>query len=156
MTTRDDLKFAYAAWRLAGLDMLYFDPDADMAGPEWVEYTAEFLANHYDRAYTLFAKTKEGKRPAGIVLMHQPDKRAAVLWMADVLWFPWATPRNKLESIVNFMNIMRKDWLVMEFAVPDEAAFFDHVCRYGVMRRAGTIFDLYTVPAAVFQTRKRS
>ena len=60
MTTRDDLKFAYAAWRLAGLDMLYFDPDADMAGPEWVEYTAEFLANHNDRAYTLLAKTKEG------------------------------------------------------------------------------------------------
>lgn len=136
--------------------MLHFDPDANMSGPDWVEYTAEFLIEHYAQAWTLCAKTREGKRPAAIVLLHQPDKRAAVLWMADVIWFPWATARNKLESIVYFMNAMRKDWLIMEFAVPNEQAFFDHVCRYGVMRRAGTLYDLYTVPAAVFQTRKRS
>lgn len=155
MTTRDDLRFAYAAWRLGSkIDMLHFEPDADMAGPEWVEYTAEFLIAHYAHAFTLFAKTHEGKRPAGIALLHQPDKRAGVLWMADVIWFPWASSRNKLESIVNFMNSMRKQWLIFEFAIPAETPFFDHVCRYGVMRRAGTVFDLYTEPASVFQTRK--
>lgn len=154
MTNRDDLKYAYAAWRIGGIDMLGFEPDADMAGPDWVDHTAEFILAHYAHAYTLLAKTNEGKRPAGIVLLHQPDKRAAVLWMADVIWFPWATSRNKLESIVNFMNSMRKVWLIFEFAIPAQTSFFDHVCRYGVMRRAGTVFDLYAEPASVFQTRK--
>lgn len=55
--------------------------------------------------------------------------------------FPWATPRQLYENIVNFVNVMRKD-LNMLFMTPN-ARLMDALARHGIVRRAGTFYGIY-------------
>jgi hypothetical protein len=154
LTDADDMKYLYAAWRLGAkpLDKIQSDnaPEA---------FTAAFhdhVAIRYHVAYTLIA-TPPGKStmPVGVVFGVKPFYQEPVMWIGDFLWFPWASKRNKLEAAVHFLNQMRKENAIIGFAEPEAIPFFEHICRYGVLRRAGTFFDIFSEgPRAVFQTRK--
>ena len=77
------------------------------------------------------------------------DKPVAVVYATPCqggLWvglddFPWATTRQLYENIVNFVNVMRKD-LNMLFMTPN-ARLMDALARHGIVRRAGTFYDIY-------------
>lgn len=54
-----------------------------------------------------------------------------------VIWFPWASSRNRLECSLKWLTEARKTTMPV-FHV-DEAlrGFFRHLCRYGVLREVG-------------------
>lgn len=154
-----DLKFVFAAWRMGKLDFPTFRPDLDDVerashATEFCRQLHEFLVSNYHRQFALVANSSEGKLPVGFALLFQPHVGSSILIMGDIIWMPWASARNKLETVVHMMNALRRDSVVLEFSPPSEQPFWDHVCRYGVMRRVGTTFDIYAEPAATYQTRK--
>jgi hypothetical protein len=55
-----------------------------------------------------------------------------------VNWFNWATPRNKLECVLEFLIAMKRDAIGIIVAEPEYWPFFGHICHYGVLRRVGT------------------
>lgn len=68
-------------------------------------------------------------------------------------WFREATPRIRLESALRFLlDLKATAYVVIETAKPNWR-FFDHLCCYGALRRAGTLKDAYGEgePAAIYQ-----
>lgn len=154
-TDDDDVKYLYASWRLGkfapeGLSIESETPEA------FTETFGAYIAERFQVAYTIIAKAP-GKdvMPVGIVFGITPYRDKNVVLADLVYWFPWASPRNKIEGAVHFFNQMRRDWVVLGIFDMSDVPFLDHICRYGVMRRVGTIFDLdKDGPLAAFQTRK--
>lgn len=153
LTDADDLKFLYAAWKLGNTPLT----NIQAATPEeFIERFTEHSALRYHVAYTMIA-TPPGREtmPVGVVFGIKPFYGYDVMWTGDFIWFPWASARNKLEAAVHFLNQMRKTTTIVGFCEPAAIDFFEHICRYGVLRRAGTVFDMIGEgPRAVYQTRK--
>jgi hypothetical protein len=57
----------------------------------------------------------------------------------SVIWFPWATPRQKLETAVFALRECRRDLSMMFFS--DEPRMFIQMKRYGLMFQAGELHD---------------
>ena len=69
-------------------------------------------------------------------------------------WFPWATPRQKLETIVRFINEMRMMYVLLVTAREEDWGFFDHIKRYGILRIVGRINGYYgRGDAMLYQSR---
>lgn len=112
-----------------------------------------------DWGLTLIADTKGGRVPVGSISAMNPLSTRLVT-IADIIWFPWASHRNCVESAVNFINELRDDFTIMEYADEREQStkrFFENLCMYGIMRRVGTVHDFYGPgsSAALYQSRRR-
>jgi hypothetical protein len=59
-----------------------------------------------------------------------------------VFWFPEATPRNKLECILKWLKEMKEKYRLFVFANEPDWKFFDHLCKYGVIRPVGKYRNL--------------
>jgi hypothetical protein len=153
LTDADDMKYLYAAWRLGSTPLNEIKADTS---EEFVAAFTNHVAQRYHEAYTMVASPPgRGPMPVGVVFGIKPFYGKPVIWIGDFLWFSWASKRNKLEASVHFLNQMRKEHTLIGFAEPESIDFFEHICRYGVARRAGTVFDFLSEgPMAVFQTRK--
>lgn len=91
--------------------------------------------------------------PVGIV-MCLPGQRPDHSW-PHVVWFPWATLRNRLESAGRFLNVMRREVKMFVAADSEGRPFFDRIARYGILRRAGTSKEWFgEEDATLFETRK--
>ena len=153
LTDADDMKYLYAAWKLGKTPLTAIEANT----PE--EFAAQFtdhVAERYHVAYTLMAAPpNKDVMPVGVVFGIKPFHGEPVMWLGDFIWFPWASIRNKLEAAVHFMNQIRKELTIVGFCEPEAINFFEHICRYGVLRRAGTVFDMIGEgPRAIYQTRK--
>lgn len=154
-----DVKFAYAAYKKGAL--------APMAGPfvqtemKPVEFKATFeetVLSRYHGAWTLFGETPRGFVQIGMVFAfhsHADPALSPFMIIGDIVWFPWASHRNKVESAVNFFDKIRTSIPMMDYAHGDtNRRFFEMLCKHGVMRRIGTMFNLVKgEPTAVFETR---
>ena len=109
------------------------------------------LFAYYDVGFTLLAPTPKGMLPVGAVFGKYVGP---FLLLGDAKWLAWATDRNKLESIINLLNELRKDGLVLFYSNMDDKKFYTHILRYGIAKRVGTIDGLYEDGnGALFQTR---
>lgn len=153
-TDADDMKYLYAAWRLGAkpLDTI----TAENTPEAFSEAFGAHIAQRFQLAFTMLATPpSRDTMPVGVVFGILPFYGQNVMWMGDFLWFPWASKRNKLEAAVHLFNQMRKRYTCIGFCEPVAIPFFEHICRYGVMRRAGTMFDMFEEgPRGIYQTRK--
>lgn len=155
----DDVKYAWAAYKKGNL--------APMAGPfaegglTAEEFKAAFevaILTRYHAAWTLFAETPKGFIPVGFVLAfhsHPDPMMSPFMIVGDIVWCPWATKRNKVESAVGFFSQIRNTIPMVDYAHGDvNKKFFEMLARHGVMRRIGTTFNIvHGEPTAVFETR---
>lgn len=152
---RSDLQYIGAAWRKGALDELHeVFRDQEMDAERFGDLFQKFVVELFQVGLTLFAETPMGRIPVGMFLGLIPAPGKPIMFVAEMIWFPWASDRNRLEAAVGLFDQLRTDWIVIEFACPQDQAFFDVICRYGVMRRIGSTHDLYDEPAATYQTRK--
>ena len=71
-----------------------------------------------------------------------------------VYWFDWATERNKVETVLKFLTVMRFRAVCLIHCRSSEARFFDHIAKYKILRRIGTVYNYYGAENAVmFQTK---
>lgn len=152
--TQDDVKWLYAAYRKSndaqriglreGMTPVEFDAEIPrIAPPHWA---------HWMLLGPVVGK--EGLTPIGL-MTGEPwgGRRIRVgIWL-----FPWASPRNRLVSLVNVANRMRGMSLVIAAVRRKDLRLADHICRYGIAKRAGTIHGWFDdgddKDAALFQTK---
>ena len=143
--TEEDIKYFYAAYK---------KKEHDNKTP--LEFKNELLSyiNHsYDDAYVLLANVKDKLEVIGSFFAQYAGPLMVV---GDVSWFPWASKRNRIESMVNAINELRKERLMIFISNLKEKRFYEYICKHGILKRIGTLDDLYKdEPAAMFQSRIR-
>lgn len=155
LTDPDDMKYLYASWRLgklSGFGDLVIDGDTPEA---FTDSMVSYLVQRAQVAYTMIARPPgRDVMPVGMVFGVVPIYGKQLMLIGNFTWFPWASRRNRLEATVHLLNQMRQEWVLVGLA-DNDVPFFEHVCRYGVARRVGTLFDIEKdKPTPVFQTRK--
>lgn len=139
----DDLKYVWASYKL--------EQPIDISAKQFHDEFINLIMSQYDYAWTLIAKTKYGKIPIGFIY---GINVGPFIHVNNYQWFEWASVRNKLESILNFaVRIKRKHIITCALNIKFKP-LYDHVIKYGVIRRIGNIF-LRNEKAAIFQTRTK-
>jgi len=105
----------------------------------------------FDTHYLMLARSEGEPRPVGMMSVIDGGYRIE----PHALWFPWASSRNKLESFLNFFNKIRVTRLAILYIPEKEIRIFQHLERYGVIQRRGTISRFFEDGqfAAIFQTK---
>jgi len=108
----------------------------DLTNEEFRDLFHEFfrLGVHYIlTARTSAFKTLDGQVPVGLVDANPEDHRM----VPRVMWFPWASPRNKIEPTVRFLDDHRKEHLVLIYDDESSHRFFVRMAQYGILKRIG-------------------
>lgn len=157
-----DYRHIWAAYRKGALSEIKEIPQ-DLDPDAFVEaFVATIESRGLAHAWIFLAPSIRGYEPVGFAWAWG---RGRVIEMSDMVWFPWASSRNVLESTANFMNSVRKiapdpkrpdqRFLVWEFATMRDKRFFEMMCRLGIMRKVGHVHGLYEgEPAVMFETRE--
>ena len=157
---RDDLKFIWAAYAKTGFPSMGEQFAGTEMGPDEFEaaFGKEVLAN-YTGVWSLHAETVKGFIPVGVVLAFwsHPDPRLApFMIIGDMLWFPWSSPRNRIEAAVRFAVTVRDEFPMVEFARDEHVPFFEVLMKHGVVRRIGKSWNIYPgEQTTVFETVPR-
>ena len=141
----DDGKYFWLLYKLGKLEIF----EKELNVNDFRQTLWNYIFKIYDFVWVLEAKTLKGYQPAGFVF---GKILGPINEIGDMLWMPWATERNKLESSVNFLNDMRKTTTLVWQCEAQDREFFTHVCRYGIARRVGTLI-LPDKQLMEFQTR---
>lgn len=112
---------------------------------------AEFRIGLLDRVSTIIGqggdlfilKTRAGI-PVGIVSVAVSSPPSAVRQMMPyVVWFPEATPRNKIECALKFLVAAKAENNLLIVARRPAWPFFRHLGKYGVLRPVGELRGYY-------------
>ncbi len=128
-----------------------FKAPEGMSPLEFDEWMGASLRAMFGMVYALTAPFDGEDRPVGLVAAHEKDHRIE----PHVIWFPWATPRNKIECSVKFLHSMRFTNVIVIYTPKEDRRFYDHLLRYGMMKVVGPIDDWYGLGkgARMYQTR---
>jgi hypothetical protein len=139
----EDIKYLWAAEKFNGHEV---DPE------EFKESIYELMNSSYDFAWIIEAIVKNNYRPVGVVF---GINSGVFTLLSDTVWFPWASKRNIIEGMVGFINKIRKQMLVLGHIDLKNKPFGEYIARHGIIRRIGTVDDIYKdEPAALFQSRR--
>lgn len=156
----EDIRYAFAAYKkgsLAGMAAPFDDPK--MSPEEFKTAFEAVVTTRYHGAWTFFGETKKGFIPIGFLLAfysHPLPSFSPFMIVGDLVWFPWASTRNKIESAVNFFTKIRNEIPMVDYSHGEaNKKFFEMLCRHGIMRRVGTMFNVVKgEPVTVFETRR--
>jgi hypothetical protein len=155
-----DVRYLFAAYKdgaLASMGAAF--AQAGMSAAEFKQAFEAEVVERYAGAWTLFAMTRKGFIPVGCVLgfYSHPDPRLSpFMIVGDMLWFPWASARNRLEAAVNFFKVIRLTIPMVEYADDRAKPFFEVLARHGIVRRVGTMLSVYPDrQTAVFETTRK-
>lgn len=155
----EDVRFAWAAYKQGALaDMGKPFSDTTLTAQEFDTAFQAVVTTRYHGGWTLFAETRKGYLPAGMVFAfysHADPALSPFMIVGDIVWFPWATPRNRVESAVNFFAVIRATIPMMDYSCRErDKRLFETICKHGVMQRVGTTFNVVRgEPCAIFETR---
>ena len=142
------IKFLWAAYRLGGLEPIVRGLDQDQ-----FRFAMEEIAVAADSIMVGLAQNpqREEPMPCCVVVGRLLDDFGII---PHVAWLPWATDRNKLELGAKYFSEIRDSGLVgLAYMPKPEQNYLEQLCRYGVLRRVGTI-QKNEEDVALFQTRK--
>lgn len=132
----------------------------DKLGMTVEEFKAAFMdavTRRYHGAWTLFAETRKGFIPVGMVLAfysHPDHALSPFMIVGDIVWFSWASGRNRIESAVNFFNHIRKEIPMMVYAHDRDRKFLEMLAKHAIMQRVGTTFSVVkNVGIPIYETR---
>jgi hypothetical protein len=79
------------------------------------------------------AVSPTGKIPIGVII----GNLKGIYMEPHAIWFPEATIRNKLEVLLRFLIDMKGAYKLIIWVTEPDWRFFDHLCKYGVLRTVG-------------------
>jgi len=142
----DDIKYLWPAYREGETPL-----EEGLTPVEFQSLMSDHLAETYDEAYVVEAPTKSGKIPVGIIF---GKYMGPFLSPIGTTWFSWASKRNIVESLVAFVNEIRKDNLLVGFYKNEEKSILEYMARHGIIRRVGKVSGVYEgEEALMFQSR---
>jgi len=148
----DDIKYVWAAYKKGALASMGFE-GTDMTAEDFKAAFEKIVITKCPATWVLFAQTSKGMRPMGAVFGSWAPNAEYII-IAGMCWFPWATKRNIIEAAVNFLNGVRKEFMLMFYALPEHKRTYEVCAMHGVIRRVGTSYA--AIPghaAAVFESR---
>lgn len=145
----DDMKWLWASYRKGGFPAAQVGLSAE-AFERWV---ASWLFPVHQSWMLVAPVSERGPTPVGLLIgvpMETPRKL-----MLHALFFPWASPRNRVATLVNALNRLRSMHLLLAMVRPDDLSFIGQLCRYGIGKRVGTVFGWFDdgKDAAIFQSK---
>lgn len=142
----EDIRWLYAAYKLGGFKGL----PKDMTGAQFDEVVRKFLAMFSD-AFLVYGKA--GGKPTGVVTIER-GWNLSVETHAE--WFPWASHREIVEAAAKFVADMRDKNTLLIFSEMKDKHFFEHLCRYSLMKRVGHVSPHFRngETAVLFQSRR--
>lgn len=149
----EDIKFIWAAYKQGGLCDIV--KEEDLNANEFKLLFEETVVYQYHGAWTIFADTKQGFIPIGIVLGAWHPLTEHLMVIGGIAWFPWASPRNIIEGTIFFFNKMRQEIQLMWYVRPEHKRLYEIGMKHGIMRRIGTSHTVFDVPATIFETRAK-
>lgn len=155
----EHFRYLYAAYKegsLVSLGETFVDTSLEPA--EFREALTQELVHTYHGAWVVAADTSKGFLPVGLVLgffSHPDPAKSPFMIVGDMVWFPWATARRRVEAAVRFFHEVRAEFPFVEYADLEAKPFFELIARHGVLRRVGTSYNVYPdQPTAIFETRR--
>lgn len=148
----EDMKFVWAAYKLGALSSMGFQ-DTLLSADEFTRQFQEAIIYGGYACWVIFAMNKHGFTPIGLVLAREPMSGARYMVVNGMCWFNWASKRNIVEGIVNFLNGVRKKFPLMFYALPEHKRTYEVCAMHSVIRRVGTSY--VAIPgkaAAMFET----
>jgi len=134
-TQDSDLRYLWAAYRLG---FWADDVDAELSKEAFQEKVIETLARA-DYDWIVEARQNDNMRPVGVILAHAlPDGRRIE---PHVDWFPWATPRNKLEGLAAFLREVSKRFKILVYVEEREQNFWERLKQYRLLRHGCKVID---------------
>ncbi len=148
MATEEHLPYYWAAYKLGCFEIVDDVFKQALSQEEFAEALNSFIAINHLTPYTFFAEVSGKIRAVGCGFFWV---RGRIFQTENLIWFKWASKRIILESYVNFISKMRKlvyadtdkTYVILEYAREKDRPYFDHVCKYGVMHRVGTSYEIY-------------
>lgn len=130
-----DIKWFWLAFQMGAFEELKFSEDQK----EFTEQLLIFITDIMTQGgfvYIISAKStrradKNEVTPVGVVMVNFYENAA---W-PHVIWFPWASSRNKLEGAVFFIQELKKQMPILIIAKESDAPFFSHLSRYALLSR---------------------
>ena len=150
----EDLPWIYAAYLEGALKHF----EEGLSKSDFIDAFMD-MAQRFDEVYVGLSLLHDpgGKRHAQIVPMVVSDANFSEHRMeAHATWFPWATRRNTLEIAVKFFVEVRQEAVAILPIRRKDKSMFEHLCKYALLRRVGTIFDYWSdgEEAMLFQTKR--
>lgn len=93
-----------------------------------------------DHDWIVEIKTDKGLRPVGLITGDNRFMGHGIEPHVD--WFPWATPRNKLECAIQFIKQTGKETKLFLY-IREDLKFWERVWRYKVLKKGCKINDCY-------------
>lgn len=131
---QDDAKWYWAAYRKGAFE----NAPEGMDSIVFVDWLAEQVTK-FNEVWTLTAPHGDGRRPVGIVAGRFDEYGLR----PHVVWFPWATPRNRLECALKFLHDIGREHFAWFIAEQKDWPFYDHVMRYGMIRSVGKVKRIF-------------
>lgn len=100
---------------------------------------------------TLVGRTVEyGEIPVGVATLEYHGQIA----YPHHIWYPDASPRNKLEITLAFLLELKKSYVGFVMVEKKNENFFRHLGKFGVLRKVGKLYDWFGPKdhATLFQT----
>lgn len=148
----DDVKYVWAAYKKGALASMGFD-NPNLTEREFKATFEEIVVTKCPATWVLFASTHKGMTPVGVVFGSWAPNATYII-ISGMCWFPWASKRNIVESMVNFLNGVRKEFMLVFYALPEHKRTYEVCAMHGIVRRVGTSY--VAIPgkvAACFETR---
>jgi len=153
--TKEDYPWLWSAFQRGAFSDLPIPRDINTDG--FGEVLDNIIQVYYGRDGTIvvceaFFSEWGRMAPIGVIFVD----RSQDAFFPHVFWFSWATPRNKIESSINFLKDLVKDGNVLIFSERKTQFFFGHMARYGLLTRRGTLIKYFPDggDAIIYQGRK--
>ena len=131
------MPWLWAAYRMgAYADVLPEGLDDDMFTD-----TALDIIESADHGFIIEAPGDKGLQPVGIVLGTEFGKSRCLEPHVD--WFPWATPRNKMEGAAAFLRQVKHRFKIFLFIDDDGLEFYDRISKFRLVTRGCKVIDHY-------------
>ncbi len=132
-----DTRFLWAAYQMGGWSDLFAQ---NLSKEAFAEKMVEILGA-VDLDWIIEIEGENGLRPIGIVLGVFRAAGRAVEPHVD--WFPWATPRNKMEGAAQFLHDVGKTYKVFLYIESENALFWDRIWKYRILKKGCKINDYF-------------
>ena len=142
-----DAKTMYQAYKLNRLPSGW-KAQQNLAPAQFVESLDEFIRRHYDLNWSV----RHDGQPLVIVFAKDASK---FVIMGDVVWWPKATARKRLEAGAAIFREISKTKVGLIEAEYQHKKFYETLVNHKILRRVGSLYDtLYkNSRTTFFQTR---
>lgn len=139
--TDDDMGWLWAAYIEGSFDFMAEGANQEefTKGMTWV--IEDKIKSPDDLFYLAEAYNVDKKRtvPVGLIVINFMQGAAWPL----INWFSWATPRNKIEASVVFLEELQRESPIMIMGDDKTTKFLSHLGRYGLLSRSKVLKDFH-------------